>query len=801
MRKVCCVMYYSLRSSHALLRKGKEVEGPQRSRRVSSGNFITRKTLQSRLRPLFPGVIATILCTGTAVAQQPQGNWSDYLGGPASSHYSPLKQLTPSNVNKLDVAWSYVTDDDISYTFSPLVIDNIAYIAAKKGSLVAVDATTGKELWTHSLTTPGAASRFSGIAGMRGANYWESKDRKDRRIFVSAEGSLQAIDAKTGELVDSFADHGKLDLKTGIDRATRPLSSRSAGRIFENIIILGSATGEGYLAPPGDIRAFDAVTGKLLWVFHTIPRPGEFGYDSWPKDAYKYMGGVDVWGEISVDTKRGIAYFPVASAKYELYGGDRPGNNLYADCILALDARTGKHLWHYQLIHHDLWDYDPDAAPQLVTVKHDGKTVDAVALASKNGFLYVFDRVTGKPLWPIEERPVPAGDVPGETYSPTQPFPTVVPPFSRQGMTVKDMYTGFMRPEEVEWWRNRLSKARTGLYTPPSTKEDTINMPSVNGGALFFSTAANPTNGTVYVLSKDMPSIVKLVPAGEPTTANAGGLIPSRPRTARPARARNGFPTPEEMGRAVYEQNCQFCHGPELKGDRGPALDTVVSRLGLETTRNTIKNGRATMPSFASLPEQSMTQLMSFLKEPDLAPLGSAPPPAVQAMMRSMAEPAYPADVEGPPSRYKTGYGNEPYVITPPWSTITAYDLNTGKIKWKTPYGDVPQAGPSDTMRGNIYPKSGFVTTAGGLVLFAGNDSKLYALDSATGKLLFSKDLPNGSQGVPAVYEANGREFVLFAVAGAGTIYPEGAYIPPGGKPVPATSKGYIAFALPAGTK
>jgi quinoprotein glucose dehydrogenase len=253
------------------------------------------------------------------------------------------------------------------------------------------------------------------------------------------------------------------------------------------------------------------------------------------------------------------------------------------------------------------------------------------------------------------------------------------------------------------------------------------------------------------------------------------------------------------MGRAVYEQNCQFCHGSELKGDRGPALDTVVSRLGAETTRSTITNGRATMPAFSSLPASSMNDLMAFLKQPDLAPLGSAPTAATQTMMRSLAEPPYPADIEGPPSRYKTGYGNEPYVINPPWTSLVAYDLNTGKIKWKTPYGDLPQAGPSDKLRGNVYPKSGMVSTAGGLVLFAGNDSKLYVLNSETGKVIFSKDLPNGSQGVPAVYEANGREYILLAVSGGATPYPEGAYLPPGGvNHPPATSKGYIALALPS---
>ena len=767
---------------------------------------------------LFFPVVVALACGGTSLAQQIP--WKDYLGGPDSSHYSTLKQINTGNVDKLKVAWSFPTGDDVSYTFSPLVVDNIAYFAAKQGSLVAVDASTGKPVWVHSFTAAGSGSRSSGIADQRGANYWESKDRKDRRVLVSEGGFLQAIDARTGKLVDSFADHGKLDLKIGLDRGNTPLSSRTPGRIFENVLIVGSATGEGYLPPPGDIRAFDVITGKLLWVFHTIPHPGELGYDTWPKDAYKYMGGVDVWGEITVDEKRGIAYLPVASAKYEFYGGDRPGNNLYADCLLALDARTGKQLWHYQTVHHDVWDYDPNSAPQLVTVKHDGKTVDAVALASKNGFLYVFDRVTGKPLWPIEERPFPASQVPGEVTSKTQPIPTVVTPFARQGVTVKDMYAGFMKPEEKAWWTDRLTKARTGFYTPPAVGVDTFVLPGVNGGPLFFGTGADRTNGTVYVLSKDMPSILKLVPGGESTAANSGGLVPSHPRNSA-LQGRPGVPTTEQLGRALYEQRCQMCHGPELKGDRGPEIDTAVRRLGTDGSRKVIVNGRGGMPAFSLLPAQSINDLMAFLSRPDLAPPGSAPArdsiwfgraaeqlhipwlddliPSIKALVISYSEPPYPKGVAAPPSRYRTGYGNEEYLINPPWTTLTAYDLNIGKIKWQTPYGDVPQAGPSDKMRGNAFPRSGFVITAGGLVLFAGNDGKLYALNSSTGKLIFSKDLPEGSQGVPAVYEVNGREYILLAVCGGAYPMAEGSYIPAGGVMPPAISKGYIAFALPAG--
>ena len=751
-------------------------------------------------RRLYTGIALLAIFGGLTRAQALRTTWRDYLGGSDSSHYSALKQINTSNVDKLEIVWSYSTGDEQSYTFCPIVVDNVAYLAAKNGSLVAVDAATGKEVWVHKFPAgTGASARFSGITGQRGANYWESKDRSDRRIYVAAGGFLHSIDARTGNLVNSFADHGRLDLKTGIDRATRPLASRTPGRIFENIIILGSATGEGYLAPPGDIRAFDVITGKLVWVFHTIPRQGEFGYDTWPKDAYKYMGGVDVWGEFSLDTKRGIVYLPTASAKYELYGGDRHGDNLFADCLLALDARTGKYLWHYQTVHHDLWDFDPTAAPQLVTVKPNGKTVDVVALASKNGFLFVFDRVSGKPLWPIEERSVPQSDVPGEVTAKTQPFPTVVPPFARQGMTVRDMYDGFMTPEEKVWWKDRLSNARTGFYTPPALV-DLISLPSVNGGALFFSSGADPTNGTVYVLSKDMPSILKLVPAGESTAANAGGLIPARPRPAGGGRVPGSPATAAQRGRAVYEQSCQVCHGPELKGDRGPEIDSAVSKLGPDATRNVIVKGRGGMPPFPSLSPQLTNDLMVFLTKPEAAPVGTAASPQAMAFALLMMEPQYPDDVTPPPSRYKTGYGNEGYVITPPWSTITAYDLNTAKIKWQTPYGDLPQAGPSDKLRGNVYPKSGFVITAGGLVLFAGNDSKLYALNKDTGKLICTKDLPNGSLGVPAVYEVNGREYILLAVSG-GNPFPAGGRLAPGGVNPPAMSKSYIAFALPEANK
>jgi quinoprotein glucose dehydrogenase len=730
-----------------------------------------------------------------ASAQKPSTGWKDYLGGPDGSHYSPLTQINASNVSKLEVAWSYAAPDGTS-VFCPLVVDNIAYVAAKGGALVALDATTGKELWGHPFGTGGGVR--GGISGQRGANYWESKDRKDRRILVTSSGYLHAIDALTGKTIESFADHGKLDLKIGIDRAPIPLASRTPGRIFENLIILGSFPGEGYLAPPGDLRAFDVRTGKLAWVFHTVPRPGELGYDTWPKDAYKYMGGVDVWGEITVDEKRGIAYFPVSSPKYELYGGDRPGNNLFADCILALDARTGKYLWHFQTVHHDIWDYDPTAAPQLVTVKHDGNTVDVVALASKNGFLYVFDRVTGKPLWPIEERPVPKSEVPGEWTSPTQPFPTMPPPFARQRMTKDDLYFSFMTPEEKTHWEERFANAQNkGLFTPAGLT-DTISIPGVNGGPFFWDTGADPAKGIVFVESKDFPSILKMVKAGESTASNSGGTIPSRTQPGG-GRGRGGFgmtggpPVALRFGRTIYEGSCQVCHGPDLKGDRGPAVDDAVKRLGVDAVRNIVKKGKGAMPGFPTMNAEAITDVIEFLDKSDQAPPGTGVPG--NSLMERL-EPDYPAGVTPPPSRYKTGYGQEGYIITPPWSTITAYDLNTGKILWQTPYGDTPQAGPSDKLRGNITPRSGFVVTAGGLVLFADNQSKLYALDKNTGKVVYSRDVPNSAVGVPAVYEVNGRQYILFSLLG-GPGFPAGARMAPGGVNPPAGEKMFVAFALP----
>ena len=413
-------------------------------------------------------------------AGQTHLTWRDYGGAEDSSQYSALKQINRSNVNRLEVAWTYPTGDSNKYFFNPVMADGLLYVLANNNSIVALDAATGKEVWVHE-TGPGTR-----LITNRGINYWESKDRSERRLFFASNNFLQALDGRTGNPISSFGKDGLVDLREGLGRDPDTLSlvqSTTPGRVFEDLLILGSATNEGYGSAPGDIRAYDVRTGKLVWTFHTIPHPGEFGYETWPKDAWKTVGGANSWSELSLDAKRGIVYVPTASPKYNFYGGDRKGANLFGDCLLALDARTGKRLWHFQMVHHDIWDYDNATAPKLLTVRHDGKLVDVVAQPGKEGFLWVFNRVTGEPLWPIEERPAPRSDVPGEEAWPTQPFPLKPPPFARQTFTENDLSSFMTDPEERARFRDEIRSARNeGLFTPPGLR-NTIEMPGNNGGA------------------------------------------------------------------------------------------------------------------------------------------------------------------------------------------------------------------------------------------------------------------------------------------------------------------------------
>jgi quinoprotein glucose dehydrogenase len=752
-----------------------------------------------------------------AEAQQTHKTWMDYGGGPDASHFVALDQINKSNVSQLEVAWIYPTGDGRSYLFNPIVVGNVMYVLARNSSLVALDAATGREIWIHE-NLPGLTTR--GIA------FWESKDRKDRRLIFTMNDFLEEIDARTGKSILTFGDNGLVNLKEALGRDPKTIARiqpNTPGRVFENLIMLGSATGEGYLSPPGDLRAYNVITGKMIWTFHTIPHPGEVGYETWPKDAWKYSGGTNTWGEITVDEKRGIAYFPTGSPTYDYYGADRLGSNLFANCLLALDARTGKRLWHFQMVHHDLWDYDATAAPQLITVRHEGKRIDAVAQSTKQGFLFVFDRVTGRPLWPIEERPVPKSHMPGEQAWPTQPYPTVPPPFARQKMTPDDVNPYILTAEERVAWKSRISKMRNeGLFTPPGL-EETIALPGARGGSNWGTGAANPAKGTVYLTTQDWPTIYKLS-LEDPLAvrANAAGSGTAADR----------------RGRALYEGRCQTCHGVNGAGSGigPPALASIDRRFEFDAFRQVVLAGRAEMPAFPDLDATSLNALFAFLGDPDgtrqgggaseareparrtpagpVVASGGAPGgleiQAAGARYSPLGGPPYPEGVDAPPNRYYTNWGlypDQPYVIGPPWSSIVAYDLNNGTIKWKVPLGEDARAAEQGAANTGVFMAEhhGIIVTSSGLLFVATTDGKVRAHDEDTGKVLWTATLPAGSEGMPAMYEVNGRQYLV--VQASSKINSGGGHDGPG----PAGSaraagaqdplNGYVAFALPEGSK
>jgi quinoprotein glucose dehydrogenase len=685
--------------------------------------------------------------------------------------YSALKQIDKTNVNRLELAWFHpVPGPSGRFGFNPLVVDGVMYVLGKDNAIVALDAATGKQTWSHPV---------EGTPTERGINYWENKDRSDQRLLFSANSYLQEINLRTGVTIPSFGKDGRVDLREGLGRdpkTIRNIQTGTPGRVFENLIVLGSAPGEGYGSYPGDLRAYDVLSGKLVWTFHTTPHPGEFGYETWPKDAWTYIGGNNAWGEISIDEKRGIAYFPLGSPAYDFYGADRIGAGLFGNCLLALDVRTGKRLWHFQAVHHDLWDYDLTTGPKLLTVRHDGKMVDIAAQATKFGFLYVFNRVTGEPLWPIEERTVPKSDVPGEEAWPTQPFPTKPPPFTRQKFAVDDL-NPYVDAAETARLREILRTARNeGLFTPPSTR-NTIDMPGELGGSNWGGAAGDPETGMLYVRSNDAPTMHNL--------------------SLRPPVRRVEGGTPEQAGYAVYRQLCESCHGVDRAGVASP------KEVGAERVTSIIRGGRGQMPGFseATLTPQDLGVLLAYLVNPAAGAGGLAD--ARQGQARGNTPPPPPGQ-----TRYYTPYGtlnanNGLPAIGPPWSELTAYDLNEGTIKWQIPLGTVPALaakGIKDT--GSYHPtRNGLVVTAGGLI-FVGtwSDRTVRAYDKDTGRTLWEKELESNPEGIPAVYEAGGRQYVVFC-ARSGRVFDNIGAESMAWKPGKPGAQGYYVFALRGKTR
>jgi len=686
-------------------------------------------------------ILACALCVagatlfGRADDARPYTTWREYGGSADSMQYSALAQVDRSNVKRLERAWFYpVAGDPDRLPFNPIVVDDVMYVAGAKQAVVALDAATGKALWTSTEK-----------ATERGLIYWESTDRTDRRLIVTTNSGIREINAKNGEMIRTFGRTGTVDMRTGTDRRLGG-PSKSPGRVFENLLIMGSQTGEGYGSPPGDVRAYDVVTGALVWTFHTIPRPGEFGYDTWPSDAWKYAGGANTWGDVTVDAKHGIAFFPTGSPTHDLYGADRAGNNLFGNCLVALDARTGKRLWHFQVVHHDLWDYDLTASPKLLTIRDPSdrtKTIDIVAQAGKTGFLYVFERVTGKPVWPIEERPVPRSEVPGEQSSPTQPFPTKPPPFARQVFKVEDVNPFLPAAEQERLRQSVRDAANEGLFTPSSHLRYHIQFPGAWGGANWGSTAGDPVSGMLFVRSLEMPSYRRMA------------LDVPRP-SSLPQGAQ------ERRGYTNYAQRCAACHGPGQTPMRSPAA------LGLERFRALVRQGQDQMPAFpvTALPEDDFSALAGYLVS-----LPVSDDPSADGALRL---PQNPNRYPGPESRYAGAFSAGWYgsnglpTVGPPWTQLVAYDLNEGVIKWQVPDGNAPGLAAQGIMNtGTVRPRNGPVVTAGGLVFMPNSqDRMLRAYDASTGAVVWEQELEANPEGIPAVYEVRGRQYVAFA-AGA----------------------------------
>jgi quinoprotein glucose dehydrogenase len=714
-------------------------------------------------------VIALLVLRGgtSANEQRAYATWRDYGGSADSMQYSALTQVRRDNVTKLQQAWFYrVEGDPIRIVFNPIVVDDVMYVRGAKNKLVALDAATGREIW-----------RSAEDASERGVSYWESADRSDRRLMVTTNRGLREVDARTGKLITSFGTNGTVDMRTGSPRRLGG-PSKTPGRIFENLIIVGSQTGEGYGSPPGDIRAYDVRTGALVWTFHTVPQPGDFGYDTWPEKAHEYAGGINNWGEMAIDAKHGIVFVPTGSPTHDLYGADRAGNDLYGNSLIALDARTGKRLWHFQTVHHDLWDYDLTAAPKLLTVRHDGRMVDIVAQAGKTGFLYVFERVTGKPLWPIEERPVPKSELPGEVSSPTQPFPTRPAAFARQTFRPEDV-NPFVSPQEQEQLRQAVREAANeGLFTPSSDKRYHIQFPGAWGGANWGATAGDPVSGMLYVRSLEMPSYRKMA------------LVTQKPG---PPEIKCG--AREQQGYTLYTQICAACHGPGQTPMRSPAT------LGPENFRKLVRQGQDQMPAFSEemLPPASVDALEAYLitlasKEED----ANADTP--------LRLPPNPNRYQGPDVRYAGSFSAGWYASNglpatgPPWTQLVAYDLNDGEVKWRIPDGTSPGlAAQGITNTGSVRPKNGPVVTAGGLVFIANDqDRMLRAYDAKDGRVLWAHEIQANPEGIPAVFAIGGRQYIAFAAGtsqgtGQDPVWRNDFHR----KPSKVEAQGYYVFALP----
>ncbi len=673
--------------------------------------------------------------------------WQEYLGGPDRNHYSTLTQINPSNVAQLQKAWEYHAQDSGQVQCNPIIVDGRLFAVTANAEPFALDAATGKELWR-------IRNKNKNNVIMRGVSYWQ--DGNDRRILFTRDSWLHAVTADTGKPIMTFGDSGRVSLKSGLgaNAEKKYVNSRTPGTVFEDLIIMPLSLSEGADAAPGYIQAFNVRTGKLAWVFKTIPGPGEFGYDTWPKDSYKNInvGAANNWAGMAVDLDRAILYVPTGSAGFDFHGGARHGENLFANTLLALNARTGERIWHFQFVRHDIFDRDAPAPPNLITLDRDGKKVDAVAQVTKQGFVFVFDRVTGEPLFPIEETPAPPSDVPGEKAWPTQPLPKAPLPYARQTLTEDDLnpYSSNRDSLLISFRNSRFE----GPFTPLS-KKGSIVYPGLDGGAEWGGAAVDP-DGIMYVNSNEM-----------------GWLISLNER--KPASEQIVSP-----GQQVYAMNCSVCHGPERKGNAAsgyPSLVDVNNRFERNHVLDVIAKGKGRMPGNQRLTEKEKKDLVAYLYGDKVETA------RIRAEQRSevMGEQAVEYQISG----YTKFLDKDGYpAIRPPWGTLNAINLNTGEYVWTKVYGTYPELEAKGIPQTGSESYGGPVITKSGLLFIAGTkDKKFRVYNKATGDLLWETTLPAAGFATPSTYEVDGRQYVVIACGGTKNGAEKG--------------DSYVAFALP----
>ncbi len=672
-----------------------------------------------------------------------------YGGTSESIRYSALTQIHRENVQRLQLAWKHDTGDayeDSEMPCNPIVIGDVLYAVTPTLRIFALEAATGKSLWRAEL--PGEFTRAQRRS--RGVVWWG--DEREERIFATKGPYLYALDARNGRLIPGFGDSGRVDLRVGLGRPPETLRiwARTPGVIYRDLLIQGSVMSEGLPAPPGDVRAYDVRSGELRWSFHTIPRPGETGYETWPAEAWKYAGAANSWAGLSVDLQRGLVFIPTGSASFDFYGANRHGENLFANSLIALRAATGERVWHFQLVRHDLWDRDLPAQPSLVTVKRDGRLVDAVAQTTKSGHVFVFDRDRGTPLFPIEYRPTPETDVEGERVVSSQPFPLKPPPFARQRLT-EEIVTR-RTPEARKAVLERLRSLRNeGPFTPPSL-QGTVIFPGFDGGANWGGAAFDPETGLLYVNANEMAWILRLV------------------ETSRPDQPFGG--------RQLYLDRCSGCHREDLRGTppEFPSLVHLRNRSTEAEVVRMIREGGGRMPGFHQLEQDELRAVALYLLKGEDTPLSRKGRKARDPILRYRHDGYIKLlDPDGYPG------------VQPPWGTLTAIDLDQGEIAWQIPFGEFPELAAQGLRNTGTENYGGPVVTAGGLVFIGAtnHDSKFRAFDKATGRLLWETGLPAGGNATPAVYQAGGRQFVVIAAGGGKSGAPSGG--------------SYLAFALPDG--